>query len=432
MFLLLAGVLLVTGASAGAFLRRSGRAVRSAARRPAVAPAHAPRARAGRRGASPPRRLPTGRRRRGVPGRRCSGAAARARQERPEPEPEPPTRPRRRSSTSPSRDDGVYTLPDREPLASLEGRRSRARPSERPRRGTARPGPRELRRRRDDRRRDRRAPRHALRAAARPGDEGLEGGGAQGRPLLRARHDRDPHPRADPRQAGRRRRGAEPRAESRHPGRHLRRPAGDVEPAVRLARQGHLRERGLDRPRPHAAPADRRHDRLGQVRLHQHDPDLDPAARHAGRRADDPDRPEADRAQLLRVDPAPAHAGRLVAEDGGGRAGERRGGDGAALRADEPRARAQPARDEPCAARARREAAAVPAGRDRRARRPDDDLAAGRGGRDHPARAEVARSRHPPRAGDAAAVRGRDHRHDQGERALRGSPSPSRARRTRA
>jgi S-DNA-T family DNA segregation ATPase FtsK/SpoIIIE len=35
MFLLLAGVLLVTGASAGAFVRRSGRAVRSAARRPA-------------------------------------------------------------------------------------------------------------------------------------------------------------------------------------------------------------------------------------------------------------------------------------------------------------------------------------------------------------------------------------------------------------
>ena len=31
-------------------------------------------------------------------------------------------------------------------------------------------------------------------------------------------------------------------------------------------------QRRLDRPRAHAAPADRRHDRLGQVRLHQHDP----------------------------------------------------------------------------------------------------------------------------------------------------------------
>ena len=42
--------------------------------------------------------------------------------------------------------------------------------------------------------------------------------------------------------------------------------------------------------------------------------------------------------------------------------------------------------------------------------------AAGGRGRDHPARAEVARRRHPPRARDAAAVGRRDHRHDQGER----------------
>ena len=77
-------------------------------------------------------------------------------------------------------------------------------------------------------------------------------------------------------------------------------------PRLRLARQGHLRPRRLDRPRAHAAHPDRRHDRLGQVRLHQHDPQLDPAARDPRRRADDPDRPEADRARLLRVDPAPA------------------------------------------------------------------------------------------------------------------------------
>ena len=149
-----------------------------------------------------------------------------------------------------------------------------------------------------------------------PGTKVGEGRAAQGRPLVRARDDRDPHPRADPRQAGGRRRGAEPLAEPRHARRHLRRPARDREPAVGLARQGHLRRRRLDRPRPHAAPADRRHDRLGQVGLHQHDPHLDPAARDAGRGADDPDRPEADRAQLLRVDPAPAHAGRLEPEGG--------------------------------------------------------------------------------------------------------------------
>ena len=105
-----------------------------------------------------------------------------------------------------------------------------------------------------------------------PGTKVSKVAGAEGRPLLRARDDRDPHPRADPRQAGGRRRGAEPLAEPRHARRHLRRPAGDLEPAVGLARQGHLRQRRLDRPRPDAAPADRRHDRLGQVRLHQHDP----------------------------------------------------------------------------------------------------------------------------------------------------------------
>src|SRR5262245_29381470 len=53
-----------------------------------------------------------------------------------------------------------------------------------------------------------------------------------------------------------------------------------------------------------------------------------------------------------------------------------------------------------------------------------DDLAAGGRGGDHPARAEVPRRRHSSRAGDAAAVRGRDHRHDQGERA-----EPDRVRR---
>ncbi len=42
----------------------------------------------------------------------------------------------------------------------------------------------------------------------------------------------------------------------------------------------------------------------------------------------------------------------------------------------------------------------------------------GRRGLDHPPRAEGARRRHPPRAGDAEPARGRDHGHDQGQRAV--------------
>ena len=77
-------------------------------------------------------------------------------------------------------------------------------------------------------------------------------------------------------------------------------------------------------------------------------PHLDPAALDAGRGADDPDRPEADRAQLLRVDPAPPDARRLEPEGGVGRAPERRRRDGAPLRAPLDHPRAQPARGEPC------------------------------------------------------------------------------------
>ena len=66
-----------------------------------------------------------------------------------------------------------------------------------------------------------------------------------------------------------------------------------------------------------------------------------------GRRADDPDRPEADRAQLLRVDPAPADAGRLEPEGGRGGAAQRRRRDGAPLRAPLGGARPQPRRGEP-------------------------------------------------------------------------------------
>ena len=182
-------------------------------------------------------------------------------------------------------------------------------------------------------------------------------------------------------------------AEDRHARRHLRRPALDREPARRVARQGHLRQRRVGRPRADAAHPDRRHHGLGQVGLHQHDPHLDPAPLDAGRGADDPDRPEADRAQLLRVDPAPADAGRLEPEGGERRPHQRRRRDGAPLRAPLDRARPQPARGEPRLPRPRRGHAAVPARRDRRARRPDDDQpAGGRGRRSSASRRSRARS----------------------------------------
>ena len=48
--------------------------------------------------------------------------------------------------------------------------------------------------------------------------------------------------------------GSRPLAEPRHARRRLRHAAGDGQPAVGLARQGHLRQRRLDRPRADAAP----------------------------------------------------------------------------------------------------------------------------------------------------------------------------------
>ena len=73
----------------------------------------------------------------------------------------------------------------------------------------------------------------------------------------------------------------EPATAPRSPRRHLRRPAAGSIPAGRLARQGHLGQRRLDRPAEDAARADRRHHRLGQVGQRQRDPQLDPAPRLA-------------------------------------------------------------------------------------------------------------------------------------------------------
>ena len=56
----------------------------------------------------------------------------------------------------------------------------------------------------------------------------------------------------------------------------------DLEPALGLAWQRHLGPGCLGRSRADAAHPDRWHDRLREVRLHQHDHHLDAAARHPG------------------------------------------------------------------------------------------------------------------------------------------------------
>ena len=293
---LLAGSLLLTGASAGAIIRRGATAARRTLDRP-------PRETI----AEPPELISTAN---AAPVPLVDAASA-----YPDvigmsepapliPFPEPNTEEMRDEESlfdaSPAVED--YKLPDREPAAQIRNEREADRRGQRAGRPGAHPGARRLRRPGLRRRRDHGPARHPLRAPARARNEDVEGRSAQGRPLVRARDDRDPHPGADPGQAGRRRRGAQPVAEPRHARRHLRRPAADGEPARGLARQGHLRHRRLDRPRADAAHPDRRHDGLRQVRLHQHDPHVGAAARDPRRRADDPHRPEAHRAQPLRVD----------------------------------------------------------------------------------------------------------------------------------
>ena len=180
--------------------------------------------------------------------------------------------------------------------------------------------------------------RYELRLA--PGHQGRQGRAAQGRPRLRARRGRHPHPRADPRQAGGRHRGPERAPPDRPPRRRLPGAAGGLVAADRLARQGRRGPRDRRRPGQDAAPARRRHHRRGQVGRDQRDALLDPAARHAARGADGARRPQAGRAQPLRLDPAPADAGDHLARAGRDRAAEPRARDGAALRVHVARAHA--------------------------------------------------------------------------------------------
>ena len=201
--------------------------------------------------------------------------------------------------------------------------------------------------------------------------------------------------------------------------------------AGRLARQGHRRQRGLDRPGEDAPRARRRHHRLGQVRLRQRDPLLDPDAGLAERGAAGPGRPQAGRAQPLRERPAPADAGGHLAAAGRQRALQPDRRDGEPLRDHERGPLPQPGRAEPRPGQGRRAAAAAHPLRDRRARGPDDGRAGRSRGLDHPPGAEVAGDRDPPGAGDPAPLDRHHHRHDQGQHPARGSPSPSPRRPTR-
>ena len=204
------------------------------------------------------------------------------------------------------------------------------RPGRRGRRAAGR-GARALQHRGAGRRDGRRPAHHALRAAARARHQGRQGRAAQGRPRVRARGDRDPHPGADPRQAGRRHRGPERAPPDRPPRRRLPGAAARLVAADGVAGQGRGRQRDRRRPGEDAAPAGRRHDRRGQVRCRQRDAVLDPAARDAARGADGARRPQAGRAHPLRLDPAPADAGDHLPATGRDRAPEPRARDGAAL-----------------------------------------------------------------------------------------------------
>ena len=142
-----------------------------------------------------------------------------------------------------------------------------------------------------------------------PGHQGQEGVRARQRHRLRARLDRDPHPRADPGQAGGRRRGAELVPQHGPPRRHLQAHRDGRLTADRLARQGNRRQAGQDRSGEDAACTGRRYNRFGQVGcvnavlssilMHSSPNDVQAGA----------GRPEAGRTQPLRGGAAPADPG---------------------------------------------------------------------------------------------------------------------------
>ena len=191
----------------------------------------------------------------------------------------------------------------------------------------------------------------------------------------------------------------------------------DVRPRPRRGRQG-----AGGRPRQDAAPADRRGHRLGQERDGQR-ADHEPAVqRHAGRRADDPDGPQAGRAG--RYNGLPHLLVPVITEPerprprSSGRSTRWRTATGARRRQrpQHPRASTRPA-GRP------RGPDALHRHRHRRARRPDDARGQERRGPDRPARPEGARDRHPHGPRHPAPVGQRRDRPDQGQ-----LPEPDRVR----
>jgi S-DNA-T family DNA segregation ATPase FtsK/SpoIIIE len=102
--------------------------------------------------------------------------------------------------------------------------------------------------------------------------------------------------------------------------------------ADRVAGQGHRRPGDRGGPGQDAAPAGGRHHGVRQVGLCQRDAHLGPPARHAARGQVRARRPQAGRAQPLRIDSAPPDPGHHQPAHGRQRAAEPRPRDGAAVR----------------------------------------------------------------------------------------------------
>ena len=343
-FLFCAALLLLTGATVAGVLRATGEQVVETARtlRPPPRPRHEPerdpdptqpllppdledeevvirpatRTRRARRRAALPRPLRGRRRPAGAArGRGRPRPPSPSRSPMPEPpEPAPPEPDEAAAARAPRPGRGRVPPARRAHPQALERRAGQARhrrPGEDHR--TARRGARPPRRAGAGHRRGGRPAHHALRAAARARREDGQGRQPQERPRLRAGRHRDPHPRPDPRQARGRRRGPQPPPPGRHPRRRLLRAAQGLLAADGVAGQGRVGQGDPRRPGQDAPPAGGRHHRRGQVGRHQRDALLDPAARDARRGAPRARRPQAGRAQPLRGDPAPAHAGHHLA-----------------------------------------------------------------------------------------------------------------------
>ena len=194
--------------------------------------------------------------------------------------------------------------------------------------------------------------------------------------------------------------------------------------AAGMARQGHLRPGRLLRPREDAPRPRRRHDRIRQVGIGQRDPHLDAPARLAERAPPRPRRPQAGRAQPLRLGAAPVDTGRDERPRRRQRAREPRRRDGVPLHGHGQGTGTQPRGAQQDPPQGRGGAASPHPLRHRLAGQPDHRGPWPGRGLDHPARPEVARRRHPPAPGHPAPLDRRHHRDDQGQH-----PRPDRLRR---